>query len=790
VHYVDVNSTNATPPFTNWITAATKIQAAVDAAAVGDEVVVTNGVYATGGRSLDGVTTNRVAVDKPITLRGLNGPQSTIILGNGFRCVYLTNGANLFGFTISNGVARQGAGIWCASTNVAISNCVVSGNQSFNDRFGVSSAGGVYGGTLDRCTLSGNSAVIGEGDGGTSGGGAAGSTLNNCTLSANSSISSATLPRSYAWGGGAFDCVLNNCTLVGNLARGAPLTGAGGGSYGGAYGCSLNNCILYYNEGRDGANCDPYSVLNHCCTTPLPTNGIGNIALDPLFLNTNGWANLRLQTTSPCINVGDNVSVVGSTDLDGNPRINRGTVDIGAYEFQSVVHYVDLNSTNPTSPYTNWTTAATNIQAAVDAAIAGDEIVVTNGVYSTGERASDHDGTTNRVTVDKPLSVRSVNGAPFTLIDGGGAVRCVYLTTNATLSGFMLTNGFAAGAGGGLWCESAGTLVSNCIIAGNRAGAEGLGGGTFGGTLVSCILSGNSALGFYGASGAARGAGGGAFNARLNNCTVSSNGSVFGGGVSGGSLNNCILRGNHAAAPSRIGGDTRIGFGGGANNSTLNNCTLIDNYSADDGDGVYHAILYNCIVMNAVSDSVLNSCWVESDPLFVDYAHGDLRLQANSACINAGNNAFAPASPDLDGNPRIKGGTVDLGAYEFQSPTSTISYAWLQQRNLPTDGSADAADPDGDGLNNWQEWRCGTDPTNAASALRLLALVNRGTNVTVTWQSVAGVNYFLERCTSLGPAPAFTPLATGVPGQPGTTTYTDTNAIGSGRWFYRVGVGN
>jgi len=56
---VDATSTNATPPYTNWATAAVTIQDAVDVAAVGDEIVVTNGVYATGGRAVYGTMTNR-----------------------------------------------------------------------------------------------------------------------------------------------------------------------------------------------------------------------------------------------------------------------------------------------------------------------------------------------------------------------------------------------------------------------------------------------------------------------------------------------------------------------------------------------------------------------------------------------------------------------------------------------------------------------------------------------------------------------------------------------------------
>jgi hypothetical protein len=129
---------------------------------------------------------------------------------------------------------------------------------------------------------------------------------------------------------------------------------------------------------------------------------------------------------------------------------------------------------------------------------------------------------------------------------------------------------------------------------------------------------------------------------------------------------------------------------------------------------------------------------------------------------------------------------VDIGAYEYQGPGSLISYAWLLHFGLPTDGSADATDADADGHSTWQEWRCQTDPTNALSVLRLLSAAPDGTNVVVTWQSVAGVSYFLERSTNL--ASPFIPLATDIPGQPGTTTYTVTNAATLAPVFYRVAV--
>lgn len=482
----------------------------------------------------------------------------------------------------------------------------------------------------------------------------------------------------------------------------------------------------------------------------------------------------------------------------------------------ATTYFVDLNSLNPAPPYADWNTAATNIQDAVDVAAPGDLVLVTNGVYRVGERA-DGDGQVNRVAVTKALTLQSVNGPAETHIVGFrpiappfNRVRCVYLAAGATLSGFTLTNGAASNGGGGVLCESVTAVVSNCVMNGNSAT---FGGGAYGGTVIASGFINNNA---------SNGGGGAASNLVLQS-TFLENRAMQGGAVYGSQVQHSLLLTNSALWST--GGTPKEA--GGAYQSQLNNCLLVGN-RADYAGGASQSALVNCtIVANAASQvSGVNGCRLTNSivyynsnlspassaqhfgstfwhcnvtnpvvaggnnfsvaPGFVNPAANDFRLQPDSPNINSGYNPVA-APTDLDGHPRVMGGSVDLGAYEYQTPTSNLSYYWAGLLGLPLDGSADELDPDGDGLNNVAEWRAGTSPTNALSTLRMENVTKLTDRVIVRWQSVATRFYWLERTTNPGTA-AFETIATQIPGSGGTQMYHDLTAANGESYFYRVGV--
>jgi len=723
--YVWTNSA-ADGPGTAWTNAYHVLQDAVDTAADGDTVLVTNGVYDAGGMMTPGYAlTNRIAVTNRVTVRSVKGPQYTFIVGAGpngsaaVRCAYLVTNSCLFGFTLTNGhTAVSGHNFWDKSGGGAfldqggtLSNCVIVGNDA---EYG---GGGVFcwreNGVLKACTISGNISGTGAGlycrEGGTadrcmilenvSSGNGGGvyctytGQLNNCLISGNTA----------EWiAGGAYDIQLRNCTVCGNTA----------GKYaGGIYNLSraVCNSIIYHNTARRSANYYNSTGTNwsyaYCCVEPaLP--GVGNITNAPGLV---GLHNPHIVSNSPCIDAGDNGWAEGSMDIDGDPRIN-GTVDIGCDEYTAGVITGALNSiiraeytnavvgfplefisdihgkafsfifdmddsvrfTNETvisyawpvtghyevvlsvynadesagvtatvsvhivhftnyvsmsgagvAPYGNWHDAATNIQDAIDAcSFCGGVVLVTDGLYAA--HACMAGGHSNRIVVDRPIHVCSVNGPQQTSIQGAGplgnsAVRCAYLAGGAELSGFTLTNGYTRTAGelerygGGVFIERNGAL-HDCVICENTAYWHG--GGIYcheGGVVSGCTVNANSTYAYRG---------GGVYcydGGRVEQCTINENQSHdYGGGVycDGHALvKGCAISGNTASegggvscgngdvvAHCTITNNQSTGYGGGVACwafGTVSNCVIRGNTAPYRGAGIYcqqNGVLNNCLV--------------------------------------------------------------------------------------------------------------------------------------------------------------------------------------------------
>jgi hypothetical protein len=326
IHAVNAAGANPVAPYSSWATAATNIQDAINSAAAGDIVLVTNGIYANGGLIMAGDLINRVALNKPITVTSVNGYLATVIQGawdpssktgpGAVRCVYVSDGALLNGFTLLNGATRatgdsgmggpleSGGGVWSTSTNAIVSNCVFTNNTAIY-------GGGAAYGTLNNSLVINNSANYG--------GGAYSSTLNNCTVVENNSALS-------HQGAGTYSAIVENSIVYANYASQPPLT--------------LDN---YYCLGQP-----QYAYSDSSSSTlPLPS-GAGNTSADPQYLD---W--YHLASTSPCRGAGSSAYSAG-TDLDGQPWNNPPSMGCSEVVLSNLVGPLTVNLVAPqTNPVIN-----------------------------------------------------------------------------------------------------------------------------------------------------------------------------------------------------------------------------------------------------------------------------------------------------------------------------------------------------------------------------------------------------------------------------------------------------
>jgi hypothetical protein len=335
-------SPSPTSPYVTWATAAHTIQDAVDAAFVGDVVLVTNGMYTGGGGAANGP--NRVAITTPLTVRSVNGPEMTTIDGAAtMRCAFLGSGVSLIGFTLRNGFANEGGGAWGDGATAMVSNCIIVAN------YATSFGGGVFGGTVANCIVRSNAS-------GWHGGGAQHNTAIRSVLEDNSTVDA---------GGGAFDSTVWNCRIRRNRAYSGGGTAestvynslvssnraeyTGGGGYGGFFmNCTITgntsdywgggvsaigveNCIIRSNSAPSfpWRDVDNYfaTQVEYSCTTPIPFPDWHNIDADPRIAD-----DFHLGAGSPCIGAGSAAYAKG-TDLDGQPWGNPPS--IGCDEIRS-----------------------------------------------------------------------------------------------------------------------------------------------------------------------------------------------------------------------------------------------------------------------------------------------------------------------------------------------------------------------------------------------------------------------------------------------------------------------
>jgi Immunoglobulin I-set domain/PKD domain len=635
--YVDLNSLNPAAPYSDWSTAATNIQVAIDAANPGDLILVTNGVYATGGKVKGGDLTNRAAVDKAVTVQSVNGPDVTIIQGtwnsnivlsNGptaVRCAWLTNGAALNGFTLRGGATRavspvltmemRGGGVWGNSTNASVSNCIIVTNLASYQ------GGGAYRVTLQNCILNGNRAV-GSGVPGSgvanagSYGAAASSVLDHCVISGNFA--------DQTHGGGVGNCFLQNCALTenscflnGGAADASTLvnctitrnTSSGYSSgYGAAvYGCNLINCIVMTNFVRTSYPNLNYasSALAYSCTDPLPP-GSGNIAADPQLLADN----VHLSASSPCRSAGLN-SVTTGNDVDGQAWSNPPSMGCDEWHAEPVIVVpasfkifplrslaFSVAAAGETSFTYRWIKDGSQVQDDSHYESSGTaNLTVKNfepedaGVYQVVVSNAYGMATSQvvRVVIHAVSAAGSNPIAPFSswataatsiqeAIDAATNDEIVLVTNGVYASGGKvmagdLTNRVALDKA--LTVQSVNGAASTVIL-GVRDAA------TNGPAAVRCawLISGALLSGFTLQDGATRSTG--------DTTTLESGGGAWCSSTNA-TVSNCFIT-NCAAM-----------FGGGIYSGTLNNSAVVFNFGITAGGGAHSAVLNNCTVLHNIT---------------------------------------------------------------------------------------------------------------------------------------------------------------------------------------------
>lgn len=127
---------------------------------------------------------------------------------------------------------------------------------------------------------------------------------------------------------------------------------------------------------------------------------------------------------------------------------------------------------------------------------------------------------------------------------------------------------------------------------------------------------------------------------------------------------------------------------------------------------------------------------------------------------------------------------------DFDSNANGLPDWWEARYSGSIHGLAATNDADNDGLSNYAEWVARTDPTNAASVLRIDAMQTSNSTATLTFQGWSDRLYGIDARPDLLAPGGWTRVTTPLfPGTDGPTSWADTNVLTAPTsQFYRLSV--
>ena len=372
------------------------------------------------------------------------------------------------------------------------------------------------------------------------------------------------------------------------------------------------------------------------------------------------------------------------------------------------------------------------IQQAIHDSGDGDMVVVEPGTYVETINFTGKNIVVTSADPDNPEIVAA------TIVDGDGRGSVVTFengeTHEAVLTGFTVTGGYGTVNplfgerrvwvwGAGIYCDSASPTIKGNVIANNNGpvsieGNQVIAGG-YGGA-IGCIESdaiitqnvirdnsayaGAGIMTWLGAEPTFAGP-------TISNNLIYNNSAYVGGGavlLYGGRLTNNTIVGNDASpllatGAAGIGGNIYTESDPGFPPSQIMNNIVCN---AQSGGGIFSAGLredlrafFNDVWHNAGGNYGVQNPYtgetrfdgpvdrtgtdgnISQEPLFVDLQGHDYHLRLDSPCMSAGDPGFVPEldQTDIDGEPRICGVGIDMGADEYVGPLRPVADAGPDQ---------------------------------------------------------------------------------------------------------------